>query len=246
MKIWNDLSTVNSQTSISEKKIIQSISQTPTIRKLLQTIPEEMLKDRFKKMLGIIATTSGIKNAPDDILKGLLWNYFKTYLVGYTMEDITLAFMLNAAGEFETKADHFQLLDINFFSSVMDQYLKMKSQAVSRVKMLQPKPVEVETSPEESYQGLKEYFLKHNSFPEFWSWTKVYFHMQENDMIPDDNDQKKEQYQAELTRLYAKAELEILSDIKDAVERAKLLGPIPDQAKVNCRKALVQKYLIRP
>lgn len=201
------------------------------------------LNQKFKELVGIICTTSGIKTTPDSILEGVLWTYFQTYLIGYTLQDIQLAFMMNAAGELPQRSEHYQLLDITFFSSVMSQYLEMKMQAHKRVNSLLPAPKEPEIEKDNAYHGLVRYVKEKGEFPDFWAWSDVYDTMDSLLMITETIEQKKELHEMVKHRIINKVELDCIT-VADGLERSRRFDEIHELAKIECRKILIKKYLI--
>lgn len=197
----------------------------------------------FRDTLGTICAIAGIKETPDDILEGILWNYIKDYLQGFNFSDIELAAMMNAAGELLPKTEHFQLLDIAFLSGIMNKYLEKKREVLTRIKHLQPTPEpEIVETPEDSYNGLCQYVKKHGSFPEFWSWSKVYFHMDCEMMIEESGEYKLKLFAAEKERLEFQLEADILN-MKSSNERREAREAIHGNAQMNCRKMMVKKWL---
>lgn len=184
---------------------------------------------------------SGIKTPVDQVTEGLIWEYFKTFSIGYTFEDIQLAFMMHASGELEKRIDHYNLLDVNFLSQVMDLYLKEKITASRRFHQLRlPEPPK-ESTPEELFNSLRDYIKKHGEFPQFWAWDKVYYFMDESLMIEETIEDKKHFFARVEAEMRQKFETEALQ--QDFLTRSKNQENLPDEVKRECRKRMVLKWL---
>ena len=192
--------------------------------------------------VGLILAIAGIKEPPDDMLKGIIWTYVKKYLRGFTFEDMKLAFLMNAAGEFPRRVEHYGLFDVSFISGVMDQYLTCKQSTMSRARALLAPPVVKETTPEEAYNGLKEYCVKHGEFPEYWAWSKVFDYMEEWLMIEETLEKRKAFKEKVFKRMQDKMELEVMG-MKHMHEREARRAQLEEEVKQECRKQMVKKWL---
>lgn len=234
-------SLVQSSISQADFRLIKALTSGNTIGFLAKERPAQFEK-KFKDIIALIGTISGIKDTPDELTEGLLLDYFKTRLQGFTFDDFRLAFTMNAAGEFGQRVDHFNLLDIKFVSQVMDLYLEQKIAVSRRIKALLPPPDDKIITPDESYAGLVGYVKKHGTFPLTWSWNLAYQYMEEMLMITESLEDKNKLYDDVYHRINNSVQLKILS-MRDTIERGQLLESIPEQVKTECRKILIKKYL---
>lgn len=241
-EILRNTSLVRSRLSQSEARVIEALTSGPTIGAALKA-DRVLAQGRFKSMIGVIMATSGIKTPPDQMTDGLLLHYFETYLVGFTFGDISLAFMMNAAGELPERVDHFNLLDVGYFSRVMDQYLTEKIRTCRRVQTLLPPAEETAPqTPEQCYRGLVDYVTKNGEFPLIWNYADAYHWMELLGLIPETNDQRWDLFTGEMERLTARLESDYLAgELAGSImaERETLRS----RAQMNCRKALVMKHL---
>lgn len=232
------------KSSLSRQEILQAEAMTknPTIGSLIRK-NEQVARNRFKETIAAIAVASGSREVPDQILLSMLWEYFQQKLIGYTFEDIKLAFVMNASGELDQRVQHFQLIDLNFISQVMDLYLEKKIQLSKRITALlpPPEPQQIETD-EDCFNGLVAYVKKHGEMPTFWSWLRVFDHMEECLMIEETLESKRELFAKIYPKHQAKAELDILN-ARSAKERDDILENAKLQAQTECRKILIEKYL---
>lgn len=232
------------KSSLSRQETLQAeaMTQHPTIGTLTQK-NEPLARKTFKETVAAIAVASGSREVPDQILLSLLWEYFQQKLRGFTFEDIRLAFIMNASGELDQRVQHFQLIDLNFISQVMDLYLEKKIQLSKRITALlpPPEPVQLE-SDEDSFNGLVNYRKKHGEMPTFWAWKKVFNYMDECLMIEETMEQRRELFAKIYPKFQSKAELDILN-ARSAKERDEILEDAKVQAQTECRKTLIEKYL---
>jgi len=203
-----------------------------------------MAQLKFKQTIAAIMVTASIRSEPpDEVFESVLWEYFGTYLKGFTFEDIRLAVLMNAAGELSTRVEHYQLLDINFISQVMEFYLTKKIEVKKRVQaLIPPPPPPKEETPEECYNGLVSYLKKHDGeFPEYWAWSKVYDHMEDALMIEVTNQVKWELFESICERL--EKQLSARQFELSTKEYSSELSRIDDDAKLECRKQMIKKFI---
>lgn len=232
------------KSSLSREEIrqVEAMTQHPTIGRMLK-LNEPLARKSFKETVAAIAVASGSREVPDQILLSLLWEYFEQKLIGFTFEDIRLAFVMNASGELDKRVEHYQLIDLNFISQVMDLYLEKKIQLSKRITALLPPPEpEKIDSDEDSFNGLKAYVNKHGSMPTFWAWLRVFNYMEENLMIEETLESKRELFAKIYPKHQAKAEMDILN-ARSAKERDEIVEAAKLQAQTECRKILIEKYL---
>jgi len=188
--------------------------------------------------------TSSIRSEPPDpVSESVLWNYFQTYLKGFTFEDIRLAMMMNAAGELSERVMHYQLLDIGFISQVMEYYLNKKIEVKKRVQaLLPPPPPPKEETAEDCYNGLVDY-LKRNGgeFPEYWSWNKVFLHMESLLLIEVTLEAKRLLFDSVVEHM--EKQLSLKQFEMTSREYADALVNIPGDAKTECRKQMIKRFI---
>lgn len=206
------------------------------------------LSVHFRKMCSVCMVVSGIKvredeEAIDQVTEKFLFDYITKHYGNYTFLEIEKAFYFNSIGKLDHRIEHFGSFDTTFVSKVLTEWLVLKNRTRQRISSLLPPPESVKVpTPEESYNGLLAYCQKNGDFPVFWSWSLVYQHMEEMLMIEMSLEEKRELYDAAIHRLKNKLELDLLN-VKDTKELNERRNSIPEDAKLECRKILVQKYL---
>lgn len=185
---------------------------------------------------------SGIKSELDELTEKFIYQYVTSNHKNYTFEEIEKAFYFNSTGQLAQRHEHFGLFDTTFFSKVMEDWLILKTKTRQRAASLLPPTSEAVMSDEDSYNGLVAYYKKHNSFPKFWAWSKVYQHMDDSMMIEENNQTKQELYDYIYTQFKSKLDLDIL-DMKNATDRKERQESLPNDVKIECRRIMVQKHL---
>lgn len=221
---------------------MESMISGPTIKKMLE-MGDDIASTGFMRTAGLIMTIAGIKEPPDDLSKAILWSYAKNYLQGFTLEDIKTAFVMNAAGELPKRIEPYGLLDINFISQVMNQYLELKQKALLRARTLLPEPKVAVQTPEEAYAGLVAYCRKNGSMPQYWAWSLVYEYMDEGLMIELTLEQKKALFQSVIGKMQDRLEADIYAARVGLGEVKERQFTMNEDAKAECRKQMVIKFL---
>ena len=233
---------MKSQLSLKEIQISEAITGDITIGKHNEIKPFNAEK-LLKETLSYCSVTAGINAAIDPITASNFREYFFSDLRNYTFEEVKRAVYFNATGEFPEKIKPFNLFDVNFLSSVMTEWLILKTQTRSRIAALLPKPKELEPeTPEQRYQGLLNYINKNQSFPDHWSWVQVWDYMDSNGLIKDSEEEKKAIWKAVKSEIEMKHELDMLS-VSDFIERTKLKEELPEKAANEYRKRRIIKNL---
>lgn len=233
---------MKSQLSLKEIQISEAITGDITIGKHNEIKPFNAEK-LLKETLTYCSITSGINAAIDPVTAANFREYFFSDLKNYTFEEVKRAVYFNATGEFPERINPFNLFDVNFLSSVMTEWLILKTQTRTRIAALLPKPKDPEPETDQQrYQGLLNYINSNGSFPDFWSWVQVWDYMSANGLIKDSEEEKKALWKKVKSELEIKLELELLS-VPDFIERTKLKEDLPERVTSEYRKRRIMNNL---
>lgn len=202
----------------------------------------------FRKLIVNILSLCNISKIPDQINEGYLYKFITEGYGNYTFNEIEKAVYFNQARKLNKFHEHFQVLDVNFLSAIMTDWLILKTNTKQRIAaLLPPATIKLETN-ESLYQGLLNYININNAFPVMWAWSKVYQHMDYCCMISESNEEKRQIMSQVRAREKVAFELKQLQ-VADFIERSRLAEEFEEELKVNCRKELIIRrleYLITP
>lgn len=233
---------VESSLSKLEREVVQAVTAGEIICAVHMRNPEEA-QEKFKTVIKRCAALCSVKTAPDEYTLSFLYKYLTQSCGNSTFEEVEKACYFNQSGQFGDRINHYDAFDVNFLSQVMEQWLIVKTKTRQRIAaLLPPPPPPVEQTPQECYNGLVEYLKKNaGEFPEFWSWGKVFLHMDEQLMIEMSEEQRydfRDQVSDELEK-----NLELRAFNMPAKEYQRELSEMLDTVKSECRKRLVKKFI---
>lgn len=226
-------------TSSQTKEIISKATHSKRIKADLK-----YAEYNWKAAISKINVICAIKEKPDEITLSLLFDCIVKDYSSLTWDEIFYAFIENQKGNLTKTHQHFGLIDLKFFCSVLNDYLQIRKTAVQEIEKQLTEPQPQTDSPESSYLYLVDYYTKNGDFPDYFSYNTTYSYMDENGMIPETNPEKSTIYDAVKHRLTNTIKLEELK-IGDSIRRSTLWDNFEDRVKIECRKILVQKYIVK-
>lgn len=224
-----------------EKEVIEAFANHELIGSIKKSNPEA-IAGLFRKLIARCLVICSIKNDVDELTMSVLFDYTLKHYGNYTFQEIEKAVIYNQSGDFPQRIEHFQAFDILFLSSIMEQWLILKTKTRQRVSALLPPVIHTPETPESIYNGLVGYVQKHKEFPHSWNWTTVYQFMEEDLQIPETNAEKREIMDKIRKKETDKLELELMT-VVGFIEREKKKDELEEKIKILCRKELVIKHL---
>jgi len=150
------------------------------------------------------------------------------------------AFEFNEAMVYETRIEHYNSFLPNYMCSVLNKYREIRNQAIVNFKRLErSKKIETtQSTPKENYQAFVAYVKENKSTPKFWDWAKIYFYMDDENIIIKTPAEKKAMMEI------IKAQINAAK--KNAVDLAEMksieLDLNPDNIILLCKKQIVLEH----
>jgi hypothetical protein len=194
---------------------------------VISQVNDDLLRGTLLVVCGMV----GIKDVDDATLVMICKN-LKRYYGNFAINELLLAFELNANGKLEDRYEPYGNFDNNYVSKVLDAYRFLRIEARKELEAKQPKLPEAEPpTDEELYKGL----LAMNEIPEYYNWTSVFKHMEKIGKINMSLEEKKNHYQEVYKSL---GETLTLTDRANMQE-----SEYQEMVKRECRKQAVIKCL---
>lgn len=216
-------------------------------RLMLSEMTEQEAEGDLLKTLPAIGLLVGVDNPPlpEELLilkKSVLRNYGNL-----TTAEIYQAFELNVIGVYPEKIKHFQSLNFDYVSSVLNQFKSYKAgvwiswNKIKASKTLELNPVP-KSSPEQSYTFIKNHFLESGEFPLAANYWSAFDWMIEVELT-EDNATLKEYFARESQALIASIN-ERIKNCSNMFEKQKIEYELAEQnIRAICRKRYIQKRI---
>jgi hypothetical protein len=157
----------------------------------------EEVKAELKKIFLFL----NIKTQPDELQKDMIVSFVLNDLKRFSLTELLLAYRLCASGQVKAEIEHFQNFNSIYIGKIMVKYEEWKRQKVKEIKLEANKQDSLllnaknEIDPaqrnKESYENLCKYVEENNEIPMGWNWLHVYKHMEDNNLIDMDVEDKK-------------------------------------------------------
>lgn len=179
---------------------------------------------------------AGVKDFPEDAMTNIIIKQMRLQHPNLTVNEINLAFELNAAGLLGERIKAFNNFDLEFVMSVLENYKQKRIEARKELERGTPQLPEHIPTNQEMYEGLLEMIAK-DGIPQFYNWNAVFWHMEDIGKIKMTVEQKQEQFK------------EVAASMKEGRLSDALNGhSISDEnftarVKTECRRLMVIKNL---
>lgn len=143
---------------------------------VFHNIAGEKQEDAIRRMLAIIVVKVGIKEKVPAANINVIVAHFRKWYRTMTLEEVLLGIDLNLNGEFEQRIEHFNSLDVDYLTKIVNSYKGRKEQAFKEfAKIKANKSEEIKSvTDKEAYEGLLNYREKNKSWPLSWNWSRAF------------------------------------------------------------------------
>ena len=241
---------------------IQSNSLLPkTVSRILDAKNEfkEYTRNDFIKFLAEMIAILSIKEFPHEVVVDELFSVAVDKFADFSLGEMKLAFRMNTLQELEETAEHYQLFDLKYFSTVLINFRRARSKANQRAKEILPeviKPVMSVTEAEyewrivitKQFEQFKETGLLECQFP-----NQLFDHLEKAGKIVLNDTEKKAIYEQAKSRVIGakkqkrlnpknKTELWTLSEFIKRAELNDLRSSEQAEIKQEARRMCIVNY----
>ncbi len=195
--------------------------------------------------MGNWAIMMGLRKPLTDKERETLVQFIDRQFYNLTINDVTLAFELGAAGKLEVNAELYENFSLPYVGKILEAYQKFLAQAKLHVPAAERLPVEKQLPPVDQkladaeeekyyYDSLVKYIKEHGKFPLLWDWVAAYFYMEDNGMVDEPA--------GKIWEIKVKARDEFIATIKKHAENRE--AALRAYSVPNSLKAYRMKYYI--
>ena len=204
------------------KNILKAMSES----QIIGDVSDDMLRGVLILSAGMV----GVKDL-DEPMTVMICRSLKKYYQTFAIDELLLAFELNANGQLDDRIEAYGVFDVALVSKILDAYRFKRIEARKELERNKPKLEEAKpATDEELYNGL----MKFAEFPEYYNFSAVFRHLEKTGKLVLTLEEKKRDY------------LEIYKELSDRItfaDRANIQeSEFQETVKQECRKRAVKLW----